>query len=218
MRRTSILLVALTFTWVSATSDAIANEDPPITPLTHQTPLLVYSAFNSPTLTQGPHGSYESLDYRISSGADTLYWDNNLSLSGSLTQPSGPYQLWHSNAGPNGNGTDSQGKCLNSVLTDSLYATAHVERVARIVTTYEQQNFTVEYWHMGTVSSNGSYADGASFGTQASFASSCRFYSWGQLATTGPHIHHYWANPTTCHYPSVGNSGQIYCSWTPLDP
>lgn len=218
MRRIAVVAVALLVSLVTAQIQVTAQGGPPIKPLNHQPPLLVYSAFSSPKLTQGPHGSYQSLDYALSTGADTLYWDTNPSVGGALTQPQGPFQLWNSNAGPNGNGIGADGRCIDPVSTGTLYSTAHTERMARIVATYEQQNFTNEYWHMGTVSANGNYPDGSSFGTQASFTSGCKYYSWGQLATTGPHIHHYWASPTTCWYPAVGSFGLIYCSWTPLDP
>jgi hypothetical protein len=172
-----------------------------------------WGAISGATLTSGPHcpgTRWLCIDYAKSQSADTLFWSNNKGLSGTVTQL-GPYPL--------SQGRDSSGNvlfppCPNNIPPGgSLGNFSHNEVAAHVESTYtdglgQVWTFINEYWHMGSVST-GSKANGASIGAQATHPiGGCKFYSWGELASTGPHIHHQGWDATT-----YSDSPAIIWSW-----
>lgn len=177
---------------------AIKSSGPPLQPMTHDQ-FKTWGAISGASLTSGPHcpGTvWLCLDYAKSQSADTLYWSNNKALSGTVTSL-GPYALYQGkDAGGNVIYPDSQGRCPDPIPTGgSLGTFSHNEVAAHVESTYtdligSQWTFVNEYWHMGSVST-GTKANGDSIGAQATHPiGGCKYYSWGQLASTGPHIHH----------------------------
>lgn len=178
----------------------------PIQPTSHD-PFKVNGAVSGATITQGPHGNSLSLDYKNTSGADTLVWSNNKGLTGTAAQLGGTYSLY----------TTSDAGCPNSTTNFAQFS--HNEYAVRITVSFTDGvgnlwTITNDYWHMGSIST-GTKTSGSSFGTQATHPiGGCKYYYapgqgyHGQLASTGAHIHHTGWNANTYE------SSPIKFAWT----
>lgn len=170
-----------------------AMKGPPMTPMSHDA-LKVDAAVPGASVTTGPHENWLSIDYAASTGADTLYWSNNKGASGTATSL-GSYPLYTVTNGCPG-------------FSTSFASYSHTEYAVKILATVYDglgSPWTIEnqYWHLGSYST-GTKANGASFGTQATHPiGGCKYYYapgtgyHGNLASTGPHIHHYAVSTAT---------------------
>ncbi len=179
---------------------------PPLEPKTHDQ-FKVDGAISGASIQgDGPHGDWLSLDYKTSNSADTLYWSNNKALSGSAASL-GTYDLRTAKDPNTGQVYYPNPTCpVNSTNFDQF---SHYEQAVGVTANYTDGlgtpwTFVNQYWHMQTIST-GTKANGASIGTQYPThpIGGCKFYyapgtGWhGNLASTGPHIHHYAQNAST---------------------